>query len=64
MAALKALKQGKGVGGAKVYLGVLERGGEIPMRNLHAVFQRLWKEEYMPQGWSERDNSAFAQGRG
>ena len=47
------MQQGKGVGGDKVNIEKLENGVEKLWQNLHALLQRCWEEEYIPDDWVE-----------
>ena len=51
--ALKRMKRGKGVGGDKISMEMIQGGGEILWHNIHALLQCCWEEEYIPEDWVE-----------
>ena len=51
--ALKRMKRGKGVGGDKISMEMIQGGGEILWHNIHALLQCCWEEEYIPEDWME-----------
>ena len=53
MEAVKRMKRGKGVGIDKISSEMLVGGGEILWRNLTALFNVCWKEEFVPFDWME-----------